>query len=94
MKDARDIVGDLANDAKMYFGYQSNLSTYVISEGREINVVGFVRDACPWPDASRVTREVTREQMVADFTAHNIDSRLLKLLDVGTCLRIAFLRPY
>ncbi|KAK5126939.1 hypothetical protein LTR85_008297 [Meristemomyces frigidus] len=81
MSEAREVLGDLANDAKMYFGRGINLSTYVISEGQEINVVGFVRDPEPWPYDDKVTREVTREKMVADFTAQNIDPRLLKLLD-------------
>lgn len=82
VSEAREILGDLANDAKMYFGCPTNLSTYVISGGKEINVVGFVRDPQPWPHSDKVTREVTREEMVSDFTAHNIDPRLLRLLDV------------
>lgn len=80
---ARMVVGHLADDAKMYLGSDANLSTYVISEGREINVVGFVRDKSNWPDSNKVTREVTKNRMIADFTEQNIDSRLLKLLNVG-----------
>ncbi|KAK3072955.1 hypothetical protein LTR53_005866 [Teratosphaeriaceae sp. CCFEE 6253] len=83
IQDARDILGGLADDAKMYFGHRANLSTYVISEGREINVVGFIQDchSKAWADPNRAVREVTREQMLEDFTSHNTDNRLLKLLD-------------
>jgi hypothetical protein len=44
--------------------------------------VGFVRDPLPWESAGRVTREVTREQMLADFTTHGVDERIIKLLEV------------
>lgn len=83
IEDARRIMGPLADDAKMYFGKNVNLSTYVISEGREINVVGFVRDSRPWPDATKVVREVTREEMVEDFTREGADKRILELLEVN-----------
>ena len=82
LKECRNILGDLANDARMYFGKDVNLSTYVISHGREVNVVGFVRDPLPWESAGRVTREVSREQMLADFTTHSVDERIIKLLEV------------
>jgi salicylate hydroxylase len=82
LEECREILGDLANDARMYFGKDVNLSTYVISHGREINVVGFVRDPLPWESAGRVTREVSREQMLADFTKHDVDKRIIKLLEV------------
>jgi hypothetical protein len=59
----------------------------VISHGREVNVVGFVRDPFPWESAGRVTREVSREQMLADFTTHNVDERIIKLLEVFSMIR-------
>jgi salicylate hydroxylase len=83
IEDARKILGDLANDARMYFGKKVNLSTYVISEGREINVVGFVHDESPWEHCSKVTREVTRERMETDFKCCDVDQRLIQLLKVG-----------
>jgi salicylate hydroxylase len=82
LEGCRKILGDLANDARMYFGKEVNLSTYVISRGREVNVVGFVRDPLPWESAGRVTREVTREKMLADFTTHGVDERIIELLEV------------
>jgi salicylate hydroxylase len=82
LEECREILGDLANDARMYFGKDVNLSTYVISHGREVNVVGFVRDPLPWKSAGQVTREVSREQIFADFTQHGVDERIIKLLEV------------
>ena len=82
LEKCREILGDLANDARMYFGKDVNLSTYVISHGREVNVVGFVRDPLPWRSAGQVTRETSREQMLADFTKHSVDERIIKLLEV------------
>ncbi|KAF2177586.1 hypothetical protein K469DRAFT_602660, partial [Zopfia rhizophila CBS 207.26] len=75
MQDVREILGDLATDAKMYMGTGANLSTYPISEGKKMNVVAFKRDPEPWkyPD---FTYEVTREEMVADFVNCNPDPRL------------------
>jgi salicylate hydroxylase len=86
LEECRKILGDLANDARMYFGKDVSLSTYVISHGREVNVVGFVRDPLPWESAGRVTREVSREQMLADFTKYDVDERIIKLLEV--CITI------
>jgi salicylate hydroxylase len=80
MDDAKEILGDLATDAKMYMSKGANLSTYPISEGRELNVVAFKRDPQLWtsPDT---TCEVSREDMMNDFAAVNPDPRLMKLLD-------------
>jgi salicylate hydroxylase len=89
LEEYRYILGDLANDARMYFGKDVNLSTYVISHGREVNVVGFVRDPRPWKSAGQVTREVSREQMFADFTQHGVDERIIKLLEVRFMLCVS-----
>jgi salicylate hydroxylase len=89
LEKCQEILGDLANDARMYFGKDVNLSTYVISHGREVNVVGFVRDPLPWESAGQVTREVSREQMFADFTKHGVDERIIKLLEVGFMLCVS-----
>jgi salicylate hydroxylase len=80
MCDAKEIVGDLATDAKMYMSKGCNLSTYPISDGNKLNVVAFKRDTQPWtyPDT---THTVTREEMLADFAPSNPDPRLMKLLD-------------
>ena len=88
LEKCREILGDLASDARMYFGKEVNLSTYPISYGREINIVGFVRDPLPWQSAGQVTRETSRDQMLADFTKHDVDERIIRLLEVRflTCI--------
>ncbi|KAF2832560.1 FAD/NAD(P)-binding domain-containing protein [Ophiobolus disseminans] len=80
MADSTAILGDLATDAKMYMCKGANLSTYPISNGTEINVVAFKRDPEPWrhPDT---TYEVSREDMLNDFSSYNPDPRLMRLLD-------------
>ncbi|KAF1845985.1 FAD/NAD(P)-binding domain-containing protein [Cucurbitaria berberidis CBS 394.84] len=80
MSDAKEILGDLATDAKMYMSKGANLSTYPISEGKQINMVAFKRDTQPWthPD---FTYDVSREDMLKDFQSCNPDARLMKLLD-------------
>ena len=86
LEACRKILGDLANDARMYFGKEVNLSTYAISHGREVNIVGFVRDPLPWESAGQVTRETNREQMLADFTKHDVDERIIELLKVRSAI--------
>ncbi|KAH4309182.1 hypothetical protein HBH64_064320 [Parastagonospora nodorum] len=80
MDESKEILGDLATDAKMYMSKDCNLSTYPISYGNQLNVVAFVRDTLPWthPDT---TQQVSREEMLNDFASANTDPRLMKLLD-------------
>jgi salicylate hydroxylase len=80
MTDAKEILGDLATDAKMYMSKGANLSTYPISEGTKMNVVAFKRDYEPWA-YPEFTYEVSREDMINDFQVYGPDPRLLKLLD-------------
>lgn len=89
LEKCREILGDLANDARMYFGKDVNLSTYVISHGREVNVVGFVRNPLPWESAGQVTRETSREHMLADFAKYDVDERIIKLLEVRSMILIS-----
>lgn len=84
LKKCRQHLGDLVNDARMYFGKDVNLSIYVIPHGREVNVVAFVRDPLPSEHAGLVTREVSREQMIADFTRHDVNECMIKLLEIRT----------
>ncbi|KAF2475014.1 FAD/NAD(P)-binding domain-containing protein [Lindgomyces ingoldianus] len=64
MQDAKSILGDLATDAKMFMAKDANVSTYPISEGREMNVVAFKRDEGEWR-GKEFTVEVEREEMYA-----------------------------
>ncbi|KAL1654838.1 hypothetical protein SLS61_002587 [Didymella pomorum] len=79
IEDAKEILGDLSTDAKMYMSRTSNISTYPISEGKHVNVVAFKRDPKPWTHAGN-THEVDRNAMLKDFSDINLDGRLLKLL--------------
>ncbi|KAH6612632.1 hypothetical protein C7974DRAFT_445404 [Boeremia exigua] len=80
IEDAKDMLGDLATDAKMYMSKNVNMSTYPISGGREVNVVAFVRDPEPWRHAGN-THHVSKQEMMADFADIPVDSRLLRLLE-------------
>lgn len=82
MEDARKILGYLATDAKMYMSRNSNVSTYPISEGKQVNIVAFRRDPNPWR-LNGNTQEVERERMLEDFADLELDGRLLKLLEVS-----------
>lgn len=89
IEDAKEILGDLSTDAKMYMSRTSNISTYPISEGKHVNVVAFKRDPKPWTHAGN-THEVDRNAMLKDFSDINLDGRLLKLLEVSiTTLKLA-----
>ena len=93
MEETRQILGDLATDAKMFMGKTANISTYPISEGRQCNVVAFKRDPEPW-NHPELDYEVTKEEMLADFQGHNIDGRLVRLLDVSSNSHVVFERGW
>lgn len=80
MDESIEIMGDLATDAKMYMSKGANLSTYPISEGREMNVVAFKVDPKPWTHPDFIYN-VTKEEMLEDFRVCNPDPRLMKLLE-------------
>lgn len=82
IEDAKHVLGDLSTDAKMYMSRTSNISTYPISEGRQVNVVAFRRDPKPWDHVGN-THEVDRKTMLDDFSDIDLDGRLLKLLEVS-----------
>lgn len=82
IEQAKEILGDLATDAKMYMGKNSNLSTYPISKGKQINVVAFRRDSSLW-EHDENTQIVEKETMLEDFADVTLDDRLLKLLEVS-----------
>lgn len=93
MTEAKEILGNLATDAKMFMGRGANLTTYPISKGREMNVVAFKRGEGPWKHPG-FTHEVSREVMMNDFEDNKPDSRLLKLLKVSNAFRSISYRPH
>jgi hypothetical protein len=92
MTEAKEILGDLATDAKMYMGGGANLTTYPISKGREMNVVAFKREGGPWKHPVS-THDVPREVMMKDFESNRPDPRLVKLLDVSDAFPEHRIRP-
>ncbi|KAF2630798.1 hypothetical protein BU25DRAFT_455864 [Macroventuria anomochaeta] len=83
IEDTKQILGDVATDAKMYMSKASNLSTYPISEGKQVNVVAFTRDPNPWQHDGN-TYDVGRKTMMEDFADIKVDDRLLRLLEAST----------
>jgi salicylate hydroxylase len=82
MDQADAILGkDMAGDSKIFLGPVRHFLSYPISHGREANVIAFVFEDKPWTE-KQWTREVTREEMVADFRGY-VDERLIQLLDVS-----------
>jgi salicylate hydroxylase len=81
MKDALDILGHHAGDAKAFIGHNVHFITFPISKGTQCNLVAFKYTDEPWIH-NQWTKRVTKEQMVADF-ADGVDKRLVKLLDVS-----------
>jgi salicylate hydroxylase len=81
MKDAVEILGEHAGDAKMYLGSTVQMTTFPISKGTESNAVAFKMDDKPWT-YKEWTEEVSREEMAADF-AVGVDKRLVRLFDVS-----------
>lgn len=84
MQDAKEILGDLAGDAKMFMGPEANFTVYPISKGTEVNVVAFKKHPQPWTHPT-LTKEVSKDEMMADF---DVDARLLKLLQVSRCVDV------
>lgn len=82
VEDAKQILGNLATDAKLYMSKHSNLSTYPISKGKQVNVVAFKRDPKPWNHKGN-TYDVDRKKMLEDFSDVKVDGRLLRLLEVS-----------
>lgn len=80
MKDALEILGDHAGDAKSFIGHNVNFITFPISRGTQCNLVAFKFTDEPWTH-HQWTKRVTKEEMVAEFS-EGVDKRIVKLLDV------------
>ncbi|CZT23882.1 related to salicylate 1-monooxygenase [Ramularia collo-cygni] len=80
MAEAYEIMGDLIDVAKFYFGHDRCAITYRISGGEELNLLLCVADPHPWKIHSAVTEKTTHETMMSDFEDSTIDSRFRRLL--------------
>ncbi|KAL4796595.1 mannitol 1-phosphate dehydrogenase [Aspergillus venezuelensis] len=84
MDTAKDILGEYALDAKWYMSKGKGMATYPISQGKEVNMVVFIRDPNPWA-GEQAAREVPREDMLADL--EGFDGRLLRVLENAKSVR-------
>ncbi|KIW00217.1 uncharacterized protein PV09_08257 [Verruconis gallopava] len=78
MEEAKKRVGVFGQDAKWWMGPRKGWTMYPISGGTEVNIVCFMYDENAW-EGAQVTREVTREEMEAEF--ENFDGRLKSMLE-------------
>lgn len=75
---AQEILGDVIKDGKIFIGQGVYFGLYLLSRGRYNFLCGTQKNM-DWPD-KQWTKEVTREEMLADFAG--CDERLLTFLQV------------
>ncbi|QMW35016.1 hypothetical protein G4B84_010507 [Aspergillus flavus NRRL3357] len=81
MSEAHEILGDLTDVAKFYFGHKRSAVTYRITGGDEFNFLLCVADSeNAWNLKDAVTEWVTHEAMMADFEDPAIDDSFRQLL--------------
>ncbi|KAL8389036.1 hypothetical protein RB595_008840 [Gaeumannomyces hyphopodioides] len=80
MSEAHEILGDLTDVAKLYFGRGRGAVTYRISAGKEFNFLLLVDDPEGWKVEGAVTERTSHEAMMADFADPAIDGRFRLLL--------------
>lgn len=80
MEDARQILGELAGDGKIFVGEGRYFATYQMSGGTQLNLLAGRQHDGPWKHEGWTT-EVSREEMLEDF--RGCDGRLVKLLEVS-----------
>lgn len=84
MKEAKDILGEHAGDAKWFMAKEKGIAIYPISKGKAENFVFFVMDQKGWT-GPQAAIPCTKKEMVADLPG--FDARLIKLLDWAQPLR-------
>ncbi|KAG4291395.1 salicylate hydroxylase [Fusarium proliferatum] len=81
MSEAYEILGDLTDVAKIYFGPGRGAVTYRISGGDEFNYLLCVADSPDgWKLKGPVTETISHEAMMADFEDPRVDDRFRQLL--------------
>ncbi|RDW79351.1 monooxygenase-1 [Coleophoma cylindrospora] len=81
MSEAYEILGDLTDVAKFYFGLKRSAVTYRITGGDEFNFLLCVADSeDAWKLKDAVTEKITHEAMMADFKGPGVDERFRQLL--------------
>ncbi|KAJ4414332.1 hypothetical protein N0V82_008002 [Gnomoniopsis sp. IMI 355080] len=86
MKEAKNILGSHAGNAKWFMGHGKGVVTYPISKGAQVNFVFFVMECRDtWHEESGSSVPCAKEQMMEDLM--DVDSRLKRLLDWAQPLR-------
>ncbi|BCS13887.1 monooxygenase [Aspergillus luchuensis IFO 4308] len=91
MSEAYEILGDLTDVAKFYFGYKRSAVTYRISGGDEFNFLLCVAGSDDaWKLKDAVTERVTHEAMMADFDGPGVDDSFRQLLRMAKPVKWGF----
>ncbi|KAF3398159.1 Salicylate hydroxylase [Penicillium rolfsii] len=91
MSEAYEILGDLTDVAKFYFGSKRSAVTYRISGGDEFNFLLCVADSDDaWQLKDAVTERITHEAMMADFEGPGVDDSFRKLLQKAKPVKWGF----
>lgn len=91
MAEAEEILGDLSDVAKLYFGKNKAAVTYRITEGNEFNfLLCKATPGQPWPYGDRVTQKISHKEMMADFDGPDVDDRFRQLLTRAKPVRWGF----
>ncbi|KAF2994366.1 hypothetical protein E8E13_001405 [Curvularia kusanoi] len=90
MHEAEEILGDLTDVAKFYFGYRRSAVTYRISGGEEFNFLLCAASDSPWTFENAVTEKVSHEAMMADFQGSGVDDRFRRLLNKAKPIKWGF----
>ncbi|EXJ83630.1 salicylate hydroxylase [Capronia coronata CBS 617.96] len=90
MSEAEEILGDLTDVAKFYFGYKRSAVTYRITGGEEFNFLLCKADDDGWKLKDAVTERVSHEAMMADFEGKGVDERFRRLLTKSSPIRWGF----
>ncbi|KAF9770284.1 hypothetical protein IL306_012186 [Fusarium sp. DS 682] len=81
MSETYEILGDLTDVAKFYFGPKRSAVTYRISGSDEFNYLLCVADSPDgWRLKGAVTETISHEAMMADFEGPGVDDRFRQLL--------------
>ncbi|PIA98357.1 Salicylate hydroxylase [Cercospora beticola] len=88
ISEAREVLGDLTDVAKFYFGHNRSVVTYRISGGEEFNFLHCVADSeGSWKSKDTVTEKTTHEDMMRDFEDAEIDDRVRQLLSKASPIK-------
>ncbi|KAJ4373759.1 hypothetical protein N0V83_002498 [Neocucurbitaria cava] len=91
MSEAYEILGDLTDVAKFYFGPKRSAVTYRITGGDEFNFLLCVADSeVAWKLKDAVTEKITHEAMMADFEGPGVDDRFRQLLSKAKPIKWGF----